>query len=116
MRQEGGGKLRVGSAAMPSTVEGACAARGREPRGEFRFSARACATWDTSDRHLGRSREKADWKKMGGGTAGGVLEFEVKDWDSETNTTDVLLFMPLNHSGTEVCFNAVLWNARTRRT
>jgi hypothetical protein len=63
-----------------------------------------------------RGREKADWKKMGGGTGGGVLEFEVKDRDSETNTTNVLLFIPLNLSGTEVCFNAVLWNAGTWRT
>jgi hypothetical protein len=44
-----------------------------------------------------------------------VLEFEVKDWDSETNTTNMLLLMPLNLLGTEACFNAVLWNARTRR-
>jgi hypothetical protein len=49
------------------------------------------------------------------GQEAGVLELEMKDWDSEPNTTNVLLFMSLNLLE-KTWFNAVLWNARMWRT
>jgi hypothetical protein len=107
-------KLRVESAAMPSTgkVHVRHGGESREANSLFRpeLVQRGILVISVLGERQGGGRLEENGKEAG------VLEFEVNDWDSETNTTNVLLFMPLNISGTEVCFKAVLWNARTWRT
>lgn len=108
-----GGKLRVESAAMPSTGE-VHVRHGSESQ-----DANSLFRPELVQRGIpviGVLGEKQGEGGLGeNGQEAGVLELEMKDWDSEPNTTNVLLFMSLNLLE-KTWFNAVLWNARMWRT